>query len=260
MTNLDNVVIGKLVGMEQLGFYTVAFTLAGVLTTQLVQLMNQILFPAMSRIREDVERILRVLQRSLRIVSGILTPVVLFMALFPESVVRILFSETWLPAIPALMVLLAMGWVRGIASVFGPVLLVYGRVAALHGMKWKEFFLFGITIIPAVYHFGIVGAAYVLLLVYLLSLFLHIRIVLQEQPGTLATILRHIALGSLPALAAGVTVLPILLLTDVSNVVLGLVFTLVWAVVVYIRERQFILQFWEMRRRIDDVEQVGDGA
>jgi len=258
MTNLDNVVIGKMVGMEQLGFYTVAFTLAGVLTTQLVQLMNQILFPAMSRIREDAERIRRVLERSLRAVAGILTPVVCFIALFPESIVRVLFSEKWYPAIPVLMVLLVMGWVRGIASVFGPVLLVYGRVAALHGMKWKEFVLFGVSIVPAVHYLGIVGAAYVLLAVYLLSLFLHVRIVLQEQPRSLSTIIKHTFLGALPALISSLLIMPILLFADITNFLLGALFILVWAVMLYVRERQFVLQFWEMRKRGEGAELSGD--
>ncbi|MFC1542416.1 oligosaccharide flippase family protein, partial [Pseudomonadota bacterium] len=248
MTNLDNVVIGKMVGMEQLGYYTVAFTLAGVLTTQLVQLMNQVLFPAMSRIRDDGERMVRIMERSLRGVANILTPVVFFLSLFSEPVVRILFGEQWLSAVPVLMVLLLMGWVRGIATVFGPVLLAFGRVAALHGMKWKEFVLFGAGIVPAVHYYGIIGAAFVLLLVYLLSLFLHIRLVLEEQPGSLRTIIRHVLLGTIPGLISAVVSHGFSLLMDISNIVIAALFVLTWGLLVYIREQDFILQFWEMRK------------
>lgn len=141
-----------------------------------------------------------------------------------------------------------MGWVRGIATVFGPVLLAFGRVAALHGMKWKEFILFSVGIIPAVHYLGIVGAAIVLLLVYLLSLILHVELILEEQPGTLRTIVRHLLLGTTPGLVSAVVSYGFSLLMDISNITVAVFFVLTWGLLIYIRERDFILQFWEMRK------------
>lgn len=254
MTNLDDVVIGKMIGMEALGYYTVAFTLAGVVTTQIVQLMNQLLFPAMSRLQKERERTISVLGRALRGAAGILTPVACFIALFADQIVQVLFGDKWEAVIPALQLLLLVGWVRGIASVFGPVLLARGLTAALHRMKWKEFAVFAVTIIPAVHFLGIVGAAVVLLLVYLLSLVLHLLLTLAELPGCEKIIARQLMQGTIPGFA---TFLMIWLIWDAvpwSSMLLAGLFAVLWGLLVYVRERDFLLHFWSMRRGEGDLK------
>ena len=94
--------------------------LAGLLTNQLVQAFNRVIFPALSEIQHDDERLRRAICYSMRTTVGVLTPVVCLVALIPEFTIGVILGEHWLPAVPALLVLLAMGWVRGIASVFGP--------------------------------------------------------------------------------------------------------------------------------------------
>lgn len=51
IASLDDIVIGRLLGMEQLGYYAVAFTLAALLTIQIVQLAHRVLFPAFAPFR-----------------------------------------------------------------------------------------------------------------------------------------------------------------------------------------------------------------
>jgi len=199
MTNLDDAIVGRLLGMEQLGQYAIAFALAGLLTSQLVGLLNTVLFPTMSRIQDDYERLQRIVGSSLRLMAGVLTPIFLLSILVHDLLIHIVLGSQWLVIAPVLLVLIAMGWVRGIATVFGPVLLARGCSKVIHKMKWVEFTCFAVCIVPAVLVWGTVGAAATLLLVYLISLGLHIRAVSKEIDGML-DILNEGVKGVLPGL------------------------------------------------------------
>jgi len=199
MTNLDDAVVGRLLGMEQLGQYAIAFALAGLMTSQLVSLLNAVLFPAMSMIQNDHERLNRMVSASLRMMAGVLTPILLLSVLIHDLLIRVVLGEQWLVIAPVLLLLIAMGWVRGMATVFGPVLLARGRSKVMHKMKWLEFLFFAICIIPAVMKWGIVGAALTLLFVYLISFVLHVRAVSKEIGGMYAILGEGIQ-GALPSL------------------------------------------------------------
>lgn len=241
MTNLDDVIVGKMLGIEELGYYGVAFSLAGILTNQLVQVFNTVMFPALSEIQFDHDRIKRVLELSARLMSGVLTPVVCFVAIFPENLVEFIFGSHWLPAAPVLLVLLCMGWVRGLATVFGPVLLAKKRSEVMHRMKWMEFILFACSIIPAVYFLGIVGAALVLLAVYVLSLVLHMRAVNRELAGGMRDVISAIVYGTIPGIVAYVSAMSVEFVGSIERLMItGVIFIVIWLGVLWFREGDFL--------------------
>lgn len=250
MTNGDDVVIGKLLGTEQLGYYGVAFSLAGILTNQMVKIFNSVIFPAFSEIQVDIERMRVALGISAHLMAGLLTPVVCGVWLVPAQVIELGFGNRWLPAVPVLMVLMAMGWVRGMATVFGPVLMAKGLTAVVHRMKWIEFIVFAISIVPAVHLWGILGAAWVLLMVYLLSLLLHIRAVDRNVPGLVHYALQQMWKGFLPGSVTFALVWATLQgVSGIkhSHLLALLVYGVLWAGIVWIRDRDFLL---EMRARM----------
>ena len=250
MTNLDDVIIGKVLGIEELGYYGIAFTLAGILTNQLVQVFNTVMFPALSEIQHDHDRIKRVLELSARLMSNVLTPVVCFVSMFPEQLVEFVFGKQWLPAAPVLLVLLCMGWVRGMATVFGPVLLAKKRSEVLHRIKWMEFFLFSVTILPAVYFLGIVGAALVLLAVYALSLVLHMKAVSTELNGGIRGATLAIVYGAIPGVVAYATAISTEQMISIERLMItGLLFITVWLAVLWFEERVFVKKVVNMVMR-----------
>jgi len=53
-TEIDSAVIGKVLGTEQLGFYTLAFTIAHLATTNLSKIASSIMMPAYSKLQTDI--------------------------------------------------------------------------------------------------------------------------------------------------------------------------------------------------------------
>ncbi|MDX8413351.1 MAG: oligosaccharide flippase family protein, partial [Mariprofundales bacterium] len=251
MTNLDDAIVGRMLGMEQLGQYAIAFALAGLMTSQLVELLNGVLFPMLASVQKDSEHIKQIVASTLRLVAGVLTPIMVGVMLVAELPIRVALGEKWLMVAPVLVVLVMMGWLRGVGKVFGQAILALGASAQLHKMKWAEFALFVVFIVPLVSYWGIVGAALTLLLVYLLSLWLHIRVA-GLLLGQMTPLLGDGFKGMLPAAVASVPALIARYL--LPNGVMGqwvtlLVFVLFWLVIVYWKERFFVIAMWESRRR-----------
>ncbi|MDX8408959.1 MAG: lipopolysaccharide biosynthesis protein [Mariprofundales bacterium] len=249
MTNLDDAIVGRLLGMEQLGQYMMAFTLAGLVTSQVVELLGGVLFPALSSIQDDPARIRRVLSTTLRLVSGLLTPIVLVFLLVPELPVRLALGEGWLAIVPALMVLVAMGWMRGVGKVFGPAILALGRADKMHKMKWIEFALFAVLIVPFVLGWGIVGAAMTLLIVYTVSLLLHLRVTISLL-GSIAPILVEGVQGVWPAVIAFFPALIVRILLPEGwpfHAVALIAFVMGWLLLFCYRELPFVMNVWRMR-------------
>jgi len=252
MTNLDDAVIGRLLGMDALGYYSVAFMLVGYLTSRIVSLSNQVMFPAYAGIQSDVARMLRVMCRHAHLTAAVLTPLVIGAALLPEAVIQLAVGRQWLPAVHVFVVLLLMGWMRGCATTFGPVLLARGRTRAMYKMKWIEFLVFSVAIIPAVHFFGIVGAAWVLAAVYMLSLVLHLWLVQADLGISLWPVLAELFTGALPGLASGIVAYGFVWMFAASLAhwgwTSGLVFAMVWGGLMWARERAFIGEVWRMAK------------
>ncbi|MDT8375481.1 MAG: oligosaccharide flippase family protein [Mariprofundaceae bacterium] len=202
IASLDDVVIGRLLGMEQLGYYTVAFTLASLLTIQIVQLAHRVLFPAFSSIQEDVVKLTEAVMFALTVAVVLLSMVVGGGLAFPEGILRIIYGESWLAAALPLTLLLCSGWFRGITQVFGSVLLARGMTARLHLIRWAEFILFATMIIPAVRNMGVSGAALTLLAVYFLGTLLMIASVSKDLAVSYTRFLSVIISGVVPAIIA----------------------------------------------------------
>ena len=250
ITNLDDAVVGRMLGMEKLGQYSMAFMLAGIITSQLVQLLNSILFPAMSGVQEDIARMQRILSYTLRLVIGILTPITLLVFLTPGLLIQTAVGEQWLVIAPAFVILVAMGWMRGVVTVFGPTLLALGRSNIMHRIKWIEFILFAVCIVPAVMFFGIEGAALTLLLGYTMSLILNVRAVTMLL-GSIKPALQEGLKAVVPSIiafvvAAGLSVV-VYPWTYGEWFVSG-IFILTWGMVFFFRERGFLGMLWTMRK------------
>jgi len=249
MTNLDDAMVGRLLGMKPLGQYAMAFALAGLLTSQLVELLNGVLFPALSSIQHDPERIRSVLSTTLRLVSGMLTPIVLAVLLAPELPVRMAFGDGWLMIVPALAALVLMGWMRGMGKVLGLAILALGLARKLHWMKWIEFGLFSALIVPLILWWGIVGAAVTLLLVYTLSLVLHVR-VLAGSLGQITPLLVAGLRGAAPAALAFSPSLALRMMMPAGLIyqwLLLLFFGICWGGVFYYLERRIVMDAWRER-------------
>lgn len=126
-TRADNVVIGKMLGLEALGLYVLALGIADALSIEITRMVNEVAFPAYARLQGDLPRLRAGYLASLQLVSSISLPVAAVAAVSADALVTTLLGPRWSPAGGLLPALLLAGTLRSLSSVGQAVFRGVGR-------------------------------------------------------------------------------------------------------------------------------------
>lgn len=158
-TEIDNAVIGKILGMEALGFYVLAYTLANLPTTHLSKILSKVLFPAYSQLQDNIPALSEAFCRAVQVVSLVTVPIAFLFMVLSEELITILYGERWRPASAVLAILSVFGTLRAISSLSGYLYNAIGRPNIPFQFNLAKLVIIAIAIVPATIQFGIVGAA-----------------------------------------------------------------------------------------------------
>ena len=96
--NIDVLLIGKLLDMDQLGLYNLGKNFADLVPTFGLQIIGQAFFPAISSIAHDLPRIMRVYRRFAAFAIAVAVPGGLLLAFFSGDIMRILYDPRYFSA------------------------------------------------------------------------------------------------------------------------------------------------------------------
>lgn len=119
--NLDNILIGRFWGSQQLGLYAKAYQLLLLPISQINSPINSIALPALSRLQSEPDRYRRFYCKAILAITFLGMPLVMFMFATADKMVLLLLGEQWLGIIPLFRFLMpaafigtfnvAVGWV-----------------------------------------------------------------------------------------------------------------------------------------------------
>jgi O-antigen/teichoic acid export membrane protein len=92
---VDYIVIGRLLGVELLGLYERAFSLMLLPGRYLGDVLDKVLFPAMSQIQDDKQRLSKVYLRGLELSNLLLFPVSVLMVIWANDIVGLFLGQQW---------------------------------------------------------------------------------------------------------------------------------------------------------------------
>ena len=70
----------------------------GILETNIDTTINSVLFPVMSAVQEDTDRIKQMIRRSIQISGSIICPMMVGLAVISDQIIALIYGEKWLPA------------------------------------------------------------------------------------------------------------------------------------------------------------------
>ncbi|TMV47496.1 MOP flippase family protein [Paenibacillus mesophilus] len=181
--NLDNIIIGRLLGAEALGYYTIAYNLVIIPLAKINPIINRVAFPVFSQVQDDTERLKRGYFQTLRAIGLINFPIYLGMAVVSPTLVMVLFGEGWTSSILILQVLCGVGMLRCIANPAGSLVLAKGRAE----LSFKYNLAKTVIQIPCIWlgawTAGLVGAAVSFLLLKIVYFFVNYLVVIRGMLG-----------------------------------------------------------------------------
>jgi lipopolysaccharide exporter len=169
VTSGDDALVGKLLGLTVLGFYTMAYSIANIPVSSLAGIIGKITFPAYSLIEKEPDRLRAAFVHVFEAVFIILLPLTGLIMLLAQDFTLVCLGEKWLPMVPALKILCLLGLFRSISNLFAPVQLAMNKPNIQSRNKTIELLAFVVLVYPFTVKWGLIGASWSVTLVYAIS-------------------------------------------------------------------------------------------
>ena len=156
--NLDNLIVGRMLGVTSLGFYDKAFTTMHKLTAKLNLSGPSVSFRIFSLIHEEPERFRRAYRKVILSVTAVGYPVITWMIVTAPQLIEVLFGPRWLPAVVPFQLLCVAAFFRLLNTYASSATQAKGQIWV--EVKRQAFFTVVLIVtVTAMSRWGISGAA-----------------------------------------------------------------------------------------------------
>jgi PST family polysaccharide transporter len=207
--HVDELLVGRILGVTSLGLYTRAFNLIQVPVLYVSRATHRALFPSLAEIQDDPERVRRTHLRTTGAVALATVPMCLGLAALAEPVVLGLFGPQWREMVPLVRILSVAGLLQSITSLSASLFLSQGRP----DLQLRVIVLQSVTTIVAVLvgrRWGVTGVAVAYVLAFVAASGPTIHIAGQLVGLTVADVVARLR----APLAAGAVMVAIVVLVD----------------------------------------------
>jgi O-antigen/teichoic acid export membrane protein len=201
--NADYFLVGKLLGVEALGLYRVAFDVAMQPTDTIIAVVGRVGYPVYARLSHDLSALRATFASNTRSLFLMVAPLAALIFFCARELFELVGEGRWLGAVPAVQILVWAGLLRAATTMFPQVFTAVGKPAyatidslltlvVLTGSFW-----IGLEFFPEL---GVMSVCYAWLLVYPLFLIGHLQVARRLIGLEAAPYLRAFAAGLGPAL------------------------------------------------------------
>lgn len=157
--NLDNIVVGRLLGTTMLGFYDMAYKISSLPITEVSDVFSKVVFPVYSKIKDDKVRLKRAFLKVVFTITIVAVPAMFILFLFTKSIVQVVLGPNWLPIVNVLKILVILGVIRAISGSSSALFLAVKKQNYVTTTTSLSIFGLAVTIVPLTKKLGIKGAA-----------------------------------------------------------------------------------------------------
>lgn len=156
--NSDNLLIGKAIGPAAVGAYAIAYNIILVPFSRIAAPLQDVLFPAFSRIQGDRARIADGWIRVTRAIAAVSIPALAGLALVADDFVTVVLGSKWSAAAPVIQILAWVGALQALQSLNTGILEALGHARAI--FRWTiVFFACHLVAFVVGLHWGMLGVA-----------------------------------------------------------------------------------------------------
>ncbi len=164
-TQADTFIIGKFLGKELLGFYSVSMQLASLPMEKTSGIINQVAFPAFSSIQDDYKKAANYFLKAVRIGSFFAFPILWGISSIAPNLIAILLGDKWqIAAMPLQLISLVIP-IRMISNMMSPMLMGIGR-ADIHFLNVSLASVMMVLGILIGVHWGVLGVSLAWVIVF----------------------------------------------------------------------------------------------
>lgn len=144
---------GWFLGSATLGLYSLARDLNLRVSMMINQVVTRVTFPLMSRVKHDPTSLAEIYAQTLRMTASVNFPAFVFLGVFADEVVMLLYGARFRDATDLMRVFAAWGLLRSIGNPAGSLLYAAGK--ARRAFAWN---MLQLSVLPVVYWIGLRAA------------------------------------------------------------------------------------------------------
>jgi O-antigen/teichoic acid export membrane protein len=123
----DKLVIGHQIGSSALGIYNLSDRLMRMPLTNVTAITGAVMFPALSRLQENVESVKRAYLRANRMIALLTFPMMLGLSVLARPAILVIYGDKWLDAVGIFQVLCFAGLAQSVYNTASWIFLSRGR-------------------------------------------------------------------------------------------------------------------------------------
>lgn len=182
LTNLDELVIGRLMPTAALGLYQYGFRLGRYTSREFSSIIAEVMFPTFSRLQDDLSALREAFFHTLSFNVVLVFPMAVGGIVVVPLFVRGFLGEEWIPVVPVFQLVSLYGMLSAAIGRGDILLKAIGRPDYRTKVRLVWLVAFVLLIVPLTERFGITGAALALVGSYALT----------EVPLTLYLVLNYL--------------------------------------------------------------------
>ncbi len=126
-SNIDYLIVGRRLGSENLGYYTMAFRVPELLIINMCYIVSNALFPAYSKVQNDLKTLQKGFLITLKYIALYTVPVGVGLFFVTPGFVKVVFGDQWIPAIPAMQAISLYAVIYSLSFNAGDIYKATGR-------------------------------------------------------------------------------------------------------------------------------------
>lgn len=131
----DKLIIGKLLGMQAVGFYNMAWQLIIFPLSKINPMLNKVAFPVYAKVQNDAVALNRYYSLNVKALILVTVPLLAFLSFFAADVVLVIFGPGWETTATLVTVLAFVGILKALGNPGGAIILAKGRADV--GFWWN---------------------------------------------------------------------------------------------------------------------------
>jgi O-antigen/teichoic acid export membrane protein len=129
--NAGSLMVGRVLGAAALGLFTVSSTIVLTSLNRIAVPIGEVMFPALSRMQDDRERMVAAWIRTTQVVAALVVPAMLGLIVLAPDFVHLVLGQRWRHATPIVQILAGIGIVQSLNCFNSAVLMATDRTRTL---------------------------------------------------------------------------------------------------------------------------------
>lgn len=174
ITSIDNIIVGKKLGDESLGYYSLGFNFAALPVLSVTHIITTVFHPVYARLQDDKDRLRQAYLKPLEWSLLFLLPISVGMFILADLLVIVVLGEKWIVMIPLLKIFAVYCILRTICTIASQLLEAVGKPKNAAFLLALELLILIPLLMMGVWIKGIIGVAIAVVIARGCSVILHI--------------------------------------------------------------------------------------